>query len=90
MPLPQPIPDLVSLDLLASVATLGSIRQAAIAHGISQPAASTRLRVLEGTLGLELLNRSSGGRSWATCARCSPRPVRCAVRVAPRCTSPPA
>jgi len=69
MPLPQPIPDLVSLDLLASVATLGSIRQAAIAHGISQPAASTRLRVLEGTLGLELLNRSSGGAQLTPAGR---------------------
>lgn len=61
MPLAQPIPDLISLDLLASVAELGSIRQAAVAHGISQPAASTRLRALEGVLGLDLLDRSSGG-----------------------------
>ena len=61
MPLSQPVPDLISLDLLASVAALGSIRQAAMAHGISQPAASTRLRHLEGTLGVELLHRSSGG-----------------------------
>jgi len=33
MPLPQPQPDLVSLDLLQSVADFGSIRQAALAHG---------------------------------------------------------
>jgi DNA-binding transcriptional LysR family regulator len=38
MPLALPVPDLVSLDLLQSVAELGSIRQAAQAHGISQPA----------------------------------------------------
>lgn len=61
MPLSQPVPDVVSLELLTSVAALGSIRQAAVAHGISQPAASTRLRALEGVLGLELLQRSSGG-----------------------------
>jgi DNA-binding transcriptional LysR family regulator len=60
MPLPQPFPDLVSLDLLQSVALLGSIRQAALAHGISQPSASTRLRSLEKVVGLELLDRSSG------------------------------
>ncbi len=60
MPLPQPCPDLVSLDLLRSVADLGSIRRAAAAHGISQPAASTRLRSLEGVVGLDLLDRSSG------------------------------
>jgi DNA-binding transcriptional LysR family regulator len=60
MPLPQPHPDLVSLDLLQSVADFGSIRQAALAHGITQPAASTRLRNLEATIGLNLLDRSSG------------------------------
>jgi DNA-binding transcriptional LysR family regulator len=69
MPLPQPVPDLVSLDLLASVATLGSIRQAALAHGISQPAASTRLRALEATLGVELLERSSGGARLSPAGR---------------------
>jgi DNA-binding transcriptional LysR family regulator len=60
MPLAEPIPDIRSLDLLRSVAEQGSIRQAAVAHSISQPAASMRLRSLERTLGLELLDRSSG------------------------------
>lgn len=60
MPLPEPVPDLRSLDLLRSVAELGSIRRAAQSHGVSQPAASTRLRSLERTLGLELLDRSRG------------------------------
>jgi molybdate transport repressor ModE-like protein len=69
MPLPQPIPDLISLDLLSSVAELGSIRQAAIAHGVSQPAASTRLRALEGVLGLDLLHRSSGGAQLTPAGR---------------------
>lgn len=60
MPLPEPVPDLRSLDLLQSVAELGSIRRAAAARGVSQPAASMRLRSLERSLGLELLDRSSG------------------------------
>lgn len=60
MPLAQPVPDLVSLDLLQSVAEYGSIRRAAQAHGISQPAASMRLQALERTVGLQLLDRSSG------------------------------
>ncbi|MDA8359420.1 MAG: LysR family transcriptional regulator [Actinomycetota bacterium] len=67
MPLPEPVPDLVSLDLLDSVVQLGSIRRAAVAHGISQPAASMRLRVLERALGLALLDRS-GGRATPTLA----------------------
>ena len=60
MPLADPVPDIRSLDLLRSVAELGSIRQAAGAHHISQPAASMRLRSLERTLDLALLDRSSG------------------------------
>ncbi len=60
MPLAEPVPDIRSLDLLRSVAQLGSIRQAAGAHHISQPAASMRLRSLERMLDLELLDRSSG------------------------------
>ncbi|HUY09919.1 MAG TPA: LysR family transcriptional regulator [Candidatus Dormibacteraeota bacterium] len=60
MPLKEPVPDLRSLDLLQSVAELGSIRQAALAHNISQPAASMRLRTLERIVGFELLDRSNG------------------------------
>ncbi|HEY5120843.1 MAG TPA: LysR family transcriptional regulator [Acidimicrobiales bacterium] len=60
MPLPEPVPDIRSLDVLRSVAELGSIRQAALRHGISQPAASVRLRALERTLNVELLDRSRG------------------------------
>jgi DNA-binding transcriptional LysR family regulator len=60
MPLAEPVPSLPSLDLLRSVGRLGSIRQAALAHRISQPAASMRLRSLEGLLGLDLLDRSNG------------------------------
>ncbi len=60
MPLPEPVPDIRSLDLLRSVAELGSIRQAALHHAISQPAASVRLRALEGVLNVDLLDRSRG------------------------------
>lgn len=60
MPLALPLPDLVSLDLLCSVAEFGSIRRAAQAHNISQPAASMRLKSLEKTLGVTLLERSAG------------------------------
>ena len=60
MPLREPIADVRSLDLLRSVAAEGSIRQAALRHHVSQPAASTRLRALEDALGLRLLDRSRG------------------------------
>ncbi|HEY5267324.1 MAG TPA: LysR family transcriptional regulator [Acidimicrobiales bacterium] len=60
MPLTEPVPDIRSLDLLHSVAETGSIRQAALRHSISQPAASMRLRTLEQTLNLQLLDRSHG------------------------------
>src|SRR5579875_1684995 len=60
-PLRQPVPDLVSLDLLVSVGALGSISAAAAAHGLTQPAASTRLRSLERMLGVELLERARTG-----------------------------
>jgi DNA-binding transcriptional LysR family regulator len=61
MPLPQPVPDLTALDLLVSVGQLGSINAAAEAHGVTQPAASMRLRTLERTLGLQLLRRARTG-----------------------------
>lgn len=60
MPLPLPVPDIVSLDLLRSVAELGSIRQAAQAHNVSQPAASMRIKSLEKSLGVLLVSRANG------------------------------
>lgn len=60
-PLAQPLPDLGSLDLLVSVATLGSISAGATAHGLTQPAASMRLRGLERVLGVQLLDRARTG-----------------------------
>ena len=61
MPLPQPIPDLGALDLLVTVSELGSINAAAQAHGVTQPAASMRLRSLERVIGLQLLERVRTG-----------------------------
>ena len=60
-PLGQPLPDLGSLDLLVTVATLGSISAGAAAHGLTQPAASMRLRSLERVLGVQLLDRARTG-----------------------------
>lgn len=61
MPLPPQVTDLTGFDLLLSVARLGSVGRAAVAHHISQPAASARLRELERRLGVTLLHRSPRG-----------------------------
>lgn len=61
MPLPHPCPDLVALDLLVSVGGMGSISAAARAHGVTQPAASMRLRSLERVLQVQLLERTTTG-----------------------------
>jgi DNA-binding transcriptional LysR family regulator len=61
VPLPTWTPDLAALDLLISVAELGSVGRAAAAHGISQPSASTRLARLERQLGVPLLVRTARG-----------------------------
>jgi molybdate transport repressor ModE-like protein len=61
MPLPPRVSDLTGFDLLLSVARLGSLSRAAAEHGISQPAASARMRQLEGLLGLALIDRSPRG-----------------------------
>jgi molybdate transport repressor ModE-like protein len=61
MPLSPHVPELGALDLLLSVARLGSLGQAAQQHGISQPAASSRIRNLERLLGIDLLERTPRG-----------------------------
>jgi DNA-binding transcriptional LysR family regulator len=58
---PSRLPDLASLDLLVTVAETGSLRRAGERQGISQPAASVRIRGLEHRLGLTLLERSASG-----------------------------
>ena len=60
MDLPS-VPDLDSLRLLLRVAATGSVGQAAAVHGISQPAASTRIRGMERQAGLTLLRRGARG-----------------------------
>jgi len=61
MPLPEDAPDLRSLDLLLSVAELGSLGKAARRHGISQPAVSMRMSELERRLGISILERTASG-----------------------------
>lgn len=61
MVLPPGAPELADLDLLLSVEKLGSMGKAARAHGISQPAASVRMQLLERRLGVRLLERSPSG-----------------------------
>lgn len=61
MPLPPHVADLTSIDLLLSVAELGSIGQAGRAHSMSQPAASARIRALERRVGAPLLRRGARG-----------------------------
>ena len=61
MPLPPHVADLTSIDLLLSVAELGSIGRAGRAHGMSQPAASSRIRALERRVGAPLLRRGARG-----------------------------
>ncbi|HEY2308891.1 MAG TPA: LysR family transcriptional regulator [Streptosporangiaceae bacterium] len=59
--LPPSTPDLIALDLLDSIAELGSLGRAASRHRMSQPAVSMRMSQLERRLGLTLLQRSSAG-----------------------------
>src|SRR5260370_9435614 len=61
MPLPPRVCDLTGFDLLLSVARTGGIGRAAAEHGVSQPAANARMRLLEGQLGLALIERSPRG-----------------------------
>ncbi|MEV7598916.1 LysR family transcriptional regulator [Kitasatospora sp. NPDC089797] len=61
MPLSPRVPDLPSLELLLGVARLGSLGKAAQEAGISQPAASARIRTMETRIGTGLLERSPNG-----------------------------
>ncbi len=57
------LPDLDSLQLLLDVAEHGSLGKAAVAHGISQPAVSARIRSMEALVGFTLLLRGARGSS---------------------------
>jgi molybdate transport repressor ModE-like protein len=60
MPLSR-VPDLPALELLLDVARTGSLGASARAHGISQPAASARVKTMERLIGVPLLERSPTG-----------------------------
>ncbi|GGJ01385.1 transcriptional regulator [Streptomyces brasiliensis] len=55
------VPDLGALELLLAVARLGSLGAAARELGITQPAASSRIRSMERQMGLALVDRSPRG-----------------------------
>ncbi|MFJ2815424.1 LysR family transcriptional regulator [Streptomyces sp. NPDC087294] len=55
------VPDLGALELLLAVARLGSLGAAAREMGITQPAASSRVRSMERQLGVALVDRSPRG-----------------------------
>ncbi|GHG67605.1 LysR family transcriptional regulator [Streptomyces griseocarneus] len=61
VPLAHRVPDLGALELLLAVARLGSLGRAARELGITQPAASGRLRAMERQLGVALVERSPRG-----------------------------
>lgn len=69
MRLPPGTPELDVLDLLVSVAELGSLGAAARQHGISQPAASMRVSALERRLRLQLLDRGPTGSELTEAGR---------------------
>ncbi|MER5821197.1 LysR family transcriptional regulator, partial [Streptomyces mirabilis] len=50
------VPDLGALELLLAVARLGSLGRAARELGITQPAASSRIRSMERQLGVALVD----------------------------------
>jgi molybdate transport repressor ModE-like protein len=60
-PLAHRVPDLGALELLLAVARHGSLGRAARELGITQPAASSRVRSMERQLGVALVDRSPRG-----------------------------
>lgn len=61
VPLAHRVPDLGALELLLTVARVGSLSGAARRLGITQPAASSRIRAMETRLGVTLVDRSPRG-----------------------------
>ncbi|MEV4559912.1 LysR family transcriptional regulator [Kitasatospora sp. NPDC049285] len=61
MALSPHVPDLGALELLLTVARLGSVGRAAAELGVSQPAASARIKSMERQIGVALLERSPRG-----------------------------
>ncbi len=60
-PLSPRVPDLAALDVLVTVARVGSLGKAAGVHGLSQQAVSARVRTAERLLGVQVYDRSSTG-----------------------------
>lgn len=60
------VPDLDSLQLLIRVASCGSLGQAAVEHGISQPAVSARVKSMERLVGFPLVTRTARGSTLTT------------------------
>ncbi|HSV37956.1 MAG TPA: LysR family transcriptional regulator [Nocardioidaceae bacterium] len=60
------VPDLRALELLAVVARTGSLNSAALELGISQQAASSRMRTMEALVGAPLLARTKRGSALTT------------------------
>jgi len=61
MPLSAHVPDLSALEMLLTVARTGSLNGAARELGVSQQAASSRIRAIEAQTGVTLLSRSARG-----------------------------
>ena len=61
MPWTATAPSFADLELFVAVLDTGSLSRAAAVQGISQPAASARLRGLERRLGVQLLERTTAG-----------------------------
>lgn len=61
MPLSPHLPDLAALELLLSVAATGSLGAAARELGVSQQAASARMRTAEAVAGVALVERHARG-----------------------------
>ncbi|QNP62429.1 LysR family transcriptional regulator [Streptomyces genisteinicus] len=61
VPLAHRVPDLGALELLLAVARHGSLGRAARELGVTQPAASSRVRSMERQLGVALVERSPRG-----------------------------
>ncbi|WP_137875929.1 LysR family transcriptional regulator [Rhodococcus sp. Q] len=61
MPLSPRVPELAALDVLLSVARLGSMGAAGREHGLSQQAISARVRSAERQLGIKVFDRATTG-----------------------------
>jgi molybdate transport repressor ModE-like protein len=61
MTLSPHVPDLAALELLLGVAQTGSLNRAAAQAGVSQQAASARIRAMEAQTGVPLVHRSPRG-----------------------------